>query len=66
MRSVKKSLKHLGNPDSSLSEKEQLIHTKQCLLKIGNKIGEILGDYNDPEKIREWRRFVYNLAIGLF
>lgn|SRR6218665_356786 len=56
MKVVKKSLKDLGNPDSSLSDKELVLHMKQCLLKIGNRISEILSDYRDPVKIKEWRR----------
>lgn len=56
MKVVKKSLKELGNPDSSLSDKELVLHMKQCLLKIGNRISEILSEYKDPVKIKEWRR----------
>ena len=57
MRPVKKALKLLDNPDAGLSEKEQLNHTRTCLLKIGDHINECLHDFNDPEIIKEWRRW---------
>lgn len=59
MKVVKKSLKELGNPDSSLSDKELVLHMKQCLLKIGNRISEILSEYKDPVKIKEWRSYLW-------
>ncbi|XP_013389384.1 chromodomain-helicase-DNA-binding protein 1 isoform X4 [Lingula anatina] len=55
MRPVKKALKQLGNPDEGLSEKEVLTHMRTCLLKIGDHINECLGEFNDPDKIKEWR-----------
>ena len=58
MRPVKKALKQLDNPDPDLSEKDQLNHTRRCLLKIGDRIAECLARYRDPEKIKEWRRWV--------
>jgi len=59
MRGVKQALKHLGNPDASLSEKDQLASTKSCLLKIGNHIGELLALYKEPERIKEWRSYLW-------
>lgn len=38
MRPVKKALKALDNPDDSLSEIEQVNHTRLCLLQIGEQI----------------------------
>lgn len=71
MRAVKRALKHLGEPDPEQSEKEQLAHTRECLLNIGNHIGEVLAEFNDPEKIKEWRRCIsfdyisYNVTSSL-
>lgn len=58
MRPVKKALKALDNPDQSLSEAEQVTHTRLCLLQIGEQINKCLAQYNDQEKVKEWRRFV--------
>ncbi|XP_065581127.1 chromodomain-helicase-DNA-binding protein 1-like isoform X2 [Artemia franciscana] len=55
MRPVKKALKALDNPDQSLSEKEQINLTRQCLLQIGQHIDKQLKEYSDQEKVREWR-----------
>ncbi|KAJ3639673.1 hypothetical protein Zmor_003017 [Zophobas morio] len=55
MRPVKKALKALDNPDQSLSEAEQVNHTRLCLIQIGEQISHCLNEYNDPEKIKEWR-----------
>ncbi|XP_057666900.1 chromodomain-helicase-DNA-binding protein 1 isoform X1 [Diorhabda carinulata] len=55
MRPVKKALKALDNPDQSLSEAEQVQHTRDCLLQIGEQINTSLMKYSDPEKIKEWR-----------
>lgn len=55
MRPVKKALKALDKPDTKLSQNEQLHHTRQCLLSIGNQINKCLTDYNNPEQIKEWR-----------
>lgn len=56
MRPVKKALKALDNPDQSLSEHEQVQHTRECLLQIGEQINVCLTQYADPEKVKEWRR----------
>jgi chromodomain-helicase-DNA-binding protein 1 len=55
MRPVKKALKALDNPDQSLSEAEQVNHTRLCLIQIGEQISHCLSQYSDPEKIKEWR-----------
>jgi chromodomain-helicase-DNA-binding protein 1 len=56
MRPVKKALKALDNPDQSLTEQEQVNHTRLCLLQIGDQINRCLSEYKDPDKIKEWRR----------
>ncbi|CAE1322927.1 CHD2 [Acanthosepion pharaonis] len=59
MRPAKKSLKQLSNGDDSMSEKEQMNQTRQCLLKIGDRIHECLAEYNNPDKIKEWRNYLW-------
>ncbi|XP_045216418.2 chromodomain-helicase-DNA-binding protein 1-like isoform X4 [Mercenaria mercenaria] len=59
MRPVKRSLKRLDNPEEGLSDRDQVIHTRQCLLKIGDRINECLADMNDPEKIKQWRFYLW-------
>lgn len=54
MRPVKKALKALDRPDSSLTNQEQVKHTRDCLLSIGKQIDVCLEAYKEPEK-REWR-----------
>jgi chromodomain-helicase-DNA-binding protein 1 len=63
MRPVKKALKALDNPDQSLSEAEQVNHTRLCLIQIGEQISHCLSQYSDPDKIKEWRRFVSNCTV---
>lgn len=55
MRPVKKALKALDKPDQSLSESDQLAHTRNCLVQIGNQINTCLLEYKDPEQVKEWR-----------
>ncbi|XP_046453090.1 chromodomain-helicase-DNA-binding protein 1-like isoform X2 [Daphnia pulex] len=55
MRPVKKSLKALDNPPQSMSETEQIQHTQQCLLHIGEHIDKCLAAIPDPERNRVWR-----------
>lgn len=62
MRPVKRALRKLDNPDEGLSEKEQVAHTKQCLLRIGDRITECLSTLNDPEKIKTWRGHLWNFV----
>uniref|UniRef100_A0A8C4WG25 Chromodomain helicase DNA binding protein 2 n=2 Tax=Gopherus TaxID=38771 RepID=A0A8C4WG25_9SAUR len=56
MRPVKKALKQLDKPDKGLTVQEQLEHTRNCLLKIGDRISECLKAYSDQEHIKLWRR----------
>lgn len=58
MRPVKKALKQLDKPDKGLNVQEQLEHTRNCLLKIGDRIAECLKAYSDQEHIKLWRRYV--------
>ena len=63
MRPVKKALKQLDNPDPGLSEKEQLEHTRKCLLQIGDHITECLSMITqDLERIKEWRGHLWNFV----
>lgn len=54
MRPVKKALKALDQPDVSLSDQDQLQHTRDCLLQIGKQIDVCLNPYAETEK-KEWR-----------
>lgn len=54
MRPVKKALKALDQPDLSLSDQDQLQHTRDCLLQIGRQIDVCLQPYGESEK-KEWR-----------
>uniref|UniRef100_A0A8C6TD69 Chromodomain helicase DNA binding protein 1 n=1 Tax=Neogobius melanostomus TaxID=47308 RepID=A0A8C6TD69_9GOBI len=56
MRPVKAALKQLDRPEKGLSEREQLEHTRQCLIKIGDHITECLKEYSNPELIKQWRK----------
>ncbi|KAM7340975.1 hypothetical protein ACRRTK_001590 [Alexandromys fortis] len=56
MRPVKAALKQLDRPEKGLSEREQLEHTRQCLIKIGDHITECLKEYSSPEQIKQWRK----------
>ncbi|XP_077989573.1 chromodomain-helicase-DNA-binding protein 1-like isoform X2 [Glandiceps talaboti] len=56
MRPVKKALKQLDNPPAEVTEREQLNHTRQCLLKIGDRIMECIDTFKDDHpKVREWK-----------
>ncbi|KAJ1526021.1 hypothetical protein ONE63_009194 [Megalurothrips usitatus] len=59
MRPVKKSLIALDNPDTSLSEQDQLKKTRQCLMHIGDNINKCLSELKDPEKVKEWRNYLW-------
>lgn len=62
---MKKALKALDNPDQSLSEVEQVNHTRLCLLQIGEQINTCLAGITEPEKIKEWRRWLQTLFSRL-
>lgn len=55
MRPVKKALKALDNPDQTLKPEEQVIHTRQCLISIGDQINQCVSIYKDPDVIKQWR-----------
>uniref|UniRef100_A0A8D8QZD2 Chromodomain-helicase-DNA-binding protein 1 n=1 Tax=Cacopsylla melanoneura TaxID=428564 RepID=A0A8D8QZD2_9HEMI len=55
MRPVKKALKALDDPDRTLSPEDQMAHTLQSLLQIGEQINKTLAQYKDPAKLNEWR-----------
>lgn len=56
MRPVKAALKQLDRPEKGLSEREQLEHTRQCLIKIGDHITGCLQKYSNPDEIKLWRK----------
>lgn len=56
MRPVKAALKQLDRPEKGLSEREQLEHTRQCLIKIGDHITQCLKEYSNPDLIKQWRK----------
>ncbi|XP_071486143.1 chromodomain-helicase-DNA-binding protein 1-like [Diadema antillarum] len=62
MRPVKRALKLLDNPPEDVSEKEQLNHTRQCLLKIGDRINECTQEYKDPNKIQAWKGYLWTFV----
>jgi len=55
MRSVKKALRMLENPEENMPEKDQVNSTRQCLLKIGDHIQKCLDGYSDEELAKQWR-----------
>ncbi len=63
MRPVKRALKLLDNPPEHVSEKEQLNHTRQCLLKIGDRINECIQEFRDMDKMHEWKGFVAKCKV---
>ncbi|XP_038068457.1 chromodomain-helicase-DNA-binding protein 1-like isoform X2 [Patiria miniata] len=62
MRPVKKALKLLDNPPEEVSEKEQVNHTRQCLLKIGDHIADCILDLKDADKIHEWKGYLWTFV----
>ena len=62
---MKAALKQLDRPEKGLSEREQLEHTRQCLIKIGDHITECLKEYSNPDQIKQWRKFVYMILSHL-
>lgn len=55
MRPVKKALKSLDNPDPNMDDKEQIEHTKRCLIQVGDRIKECLSTITDKDKLKEWK-----------
>lgn len=66
MRPVKAALKQLDRPEKGLSEREQLEHTRQCLIKIGDHITQCLKEYSNPDQIKQWRKLVFTLHLLIF
>ncbi|KAL3217007.1 hypothetical protein MRX96_032663 [Rhipicephalus microplus] len=62
MRPVKRALKQLDTPDASMSDDEQVNHTRMCLLKIGEHINECCNEYSDPEKAKQWRSHLWSFV----
>lgn len=55
MRPVKKALKALDRPDSSLSTQDQVKHTREFLISIGRQIDVCLESYTKENEKKEWR-----------
>ena len=53
---MKRALNQLDHPEDGLTEKEQIIHMRRCLLKVGDHIHEYLGKMTDPDLIKKWRK----------
>lgn len=66
MRPVKKALKALDNPDHTQSEQEQLSHTRQCLVQIGDQIDKCLKEYKDADTVKEWRTLVFFYSVSYY
>lgn len=62
MRPVKRALKQLDTPDASLTDEEQVQHTRLCLLKIGEHINECCSEFADPEKVKQWRSNLWSFV----
>ena len=60
MRTEKKSLQMLHQPDQDASEQAQMQATKKCLLKIGDHIEKTINsEYkHDHDLVDVWRRYV--------
>ena len=59
MKPVKKALKRIDIKEACITEKEHLAKIKRYLLEIGDTINDHLTTYSDPEKIKEWRTFLW-------
>ncbi|XP_033108172.1 chromodomain-helicase-DNA-binding protein 1-like isoform X2 [Anneissia japonica] len=62
MRPVKRALKLLDNPPEDVSESDQLNHTRQCLLKIGDRINECIAEFTGAEKMSEWKGYLWTFV----
>lgn len=58
LRPVKNALKNI-DPPGGLSEREHIERIKRHILEIGDKINDHLTAYSDPEKIKEWRNYLW-------
>jgi len=52
---VKLALRSLDNPDTSISEKEQIRQTRIALLRIGDQIQTLLKAYKNVEQMKQWK-----------
>lgn len=59
MRPVKKYLKLLDEKNNEMSPEEKAKRFKQHLVKIGRWILELLKNYSEPEKVKEWRSYLW-------
>lgn len=55
---MKNALKNI-DPKESLNEREHIDKIKRHILEIGDKINDHLTAYSDPEKIKEWRNYLW-------
>jgi chromodomain-helicase-DNA-binding protein 1 len=55
MRPVKHALKSLDNPDTTLSEDEQIRNAKKCLIEIGDRIRKCLEQYQNETDYNDWK-----------
>ena len=65
MRPVKNALKSLDNPDASMSEKEQIRHTRTCLIAIGDQIQKCLEIYTEEKEHELWKKYI-NIYIYIY
>ena len=59
MRPVRKALKNIDVKGSNISEKDQVEKIKKHLLEIGDRINECLSRYSDPDRIKQWRNYLW-------
>ena len=59
MRPVRKALKNIDVKGSNIPEKDQVEKIKKHLLEIGDKINDCLSRYSDPDKIKQWRNYLW-------
>ncbi|XP_066973477.1 chromodomain-helicase-DNA-binding protein 1 isoform X4 [Macrobrachium rosenbergii] len=62
MRPMKKALKTLDNPNESLTQEEQIQHTRRCLIQIGDHIERCLESMKDPDTVREWKSLLWQFV----
>lgn len=62
MRPVKRALKMLESPEGTMTEKDQVSQTRQCLLKIGDHITEITSHYKEGDVVTEWRNNLWTFV----
>lgn len=55
---MKHALKNI-DPQQSMNEREHIEKIKRHILEIGDKINDHLTAYSDPEKIKEWRNYLW-------